>query len=120
MQRFQPINDDIANTPIKPITEIMVSRAHQVRTVSLTVRPKNSLNSQNPGSLGGLKIKLPAPVASTISSGLTLVTAITGAAIPAAVRAATVALPQAIRITAATSQVNTSGDKSEPATKSPI
>ena len=59
---------------------MIVSSAHQVRTVSLTVRPKNSLNSQKPGSLGGLKMREPAPVASTISSGLAPVAAQIGAA----------------------------------------
>ena len=99
---------------------MIVSSAHQVRTVSLTVRPKNSLNSQKPGSFGGLKMREPAPVASTISSGLAPVAAQIGAAMPPAVKAATVAEPQAVRITAATSQANTKGDKSAPATKSPI
>ena len=99
---------------------MIVSRAHHVRTVCLTVRPKNSLNSQKPGSFGGLKMSEPAPVARTISSGLAPVTAQIGAAIPPAVRAATVAEPQAVRMTAATSQARSSGDKSEPATRLPM
>ena len=54
---------------MRPMTAIIVSKAHQVRTVSLIVRPKNSLNNQKPGSFGGLKMRDPAPVAKTISSG---------------------------------------------------
>lgn len=102
------------------MTAMIVSRAHHVRTVCLTVRPKNSLNSQKPGSFGGLKMSEPAPVARTISSGLAPVTAQIGAAIPPAVRAATVAEPQAVRMTAATSQARSSGYKSEPATRLPM
>ena len=48
---------------MRPMTAIIVSKAHQVRTVSLMVSPKNSLNNQKPGSFGGLKMRDPAPVA---------------------------------------------------------
>ena len=82
-------------TPIKPATAMIVSRAHQVRMVPLILNPKNSLNNQKPGSLGGLKITLPAPTAKTISSGLTPVSGISGAIMPPAVSAATVAEPTA-------------------------
>ena len=105
---------------MRPMTAIIVSRAHHVRTVSLMVRPKNSLNNQKPGSLGGLKMSDPAPVARTINSGLAPVATAMGAAMPPAVRAATVAEPQAVRMTAATSQARKSGERSELATSSPI
>lgn len=62
----------------------------------------------------------PAPVAKTINSGLAPVAAQIGAAIPPAVKAATVAEPQAVRITAATSQANTKGDRLASATRVPI
>ncbi len=78
--------------------------------VSPMVRLKYSLNSQKPGSLTWEKITLPEPTAITISSGLTPVVAISGAAIPPAVMAATVAEPSAIRSTAAIDHAINSGD----------
>ena len=108
------------STPIKPQTAITVSTAHQVRTVCLTVKPKNSLKSQKPGSFGGEKITLPAPTANTMSSGLTPVNGINGATIPPAVNAATVAEPTAIRITDAIIQAKSNGDRFAPITSSPM
>ena len=99
---------------IIPATEIIVSKAHHVRIVPFIVKPKNSLNNQNPGSFGGLKITLPAPTANTISSGLTPVRGINGATIPPAVSAATVADPTEVLITAAINHAINNGNISEP------
>lgn len=54
-------------TPIIPATEIIVSKAHHVRIVPFIVKPKNSLNNQNPESFGGLKITLPATTSKIIA-----------------------------------------------------
>src|SRR5476649_1770304 len=96
--------------PTRPQMEMMVSRADQDLMVSMMVRLKYSLNSQKPGSLTWEKITLPEPTAITISSGLAPVVAMSGAAIPPAVMAATVAEPRAIRSTAAMAQASSSGD----------
>ena len=81
--------------------EIQVSINVQDIKVSLTLRLKNSLNIQNPASLRCEQNILPLPIASTINSGATGYCAMAGAIKPAAVSAATVALPIDTRITAA-------------------
>ena len=78
-----------------------------------TVIPKYSLISQKPPSFTCEKISEPEPVASTSNSGLTCtpLAAAIGATMPHAVVIATVAEPVARRISAATSQPNSSGDR---------
>ena len=105
---------------MRPISDMIVSTAHHVRTVCFIVRPKNSLKSQNPGSFGGEKKRDPAPVAMTISSGLAPELMHTGNAMLPAVSAATVDEPQASRMTAATSQASSSADTFALAAISPM
>src|SRR5690606_17244935 len=97
-------------TPRSPTTDTMVSMTDQERIVSRMVNPKNSLNIQNPGSLTWENMRLPAPVASTINSGLVFVDVINGSAIPAVVRPATVADPNDTRIAAAIPHTNSNGE----------
>ena len=80
------------------MTPTIVSIAVQVRKVSLILIPKYSLNIQKPVSFTWEHIKLPAPIESTISSGLTPELMTKGCTIPAAVKPATVAEPNAMRI----------------------
>ena len=88
----------------------MVSNTDQDFNVSGIDKLKYSLNIQNPGSLTCENIKLPAPVASTISSGLAPDATINGPTIPAAVRPATVADPNAILSIAAINHASISGE----------
>ncbi len=103
-----------------PITPTMVSITVQVDKVSLTERLKYSLNNQKPPSLTCDSIKLPDPMASTISSGLTPVPDTRGKTIPAAVRPATVADPMHTLMMVAISQASKSGEMLESLNSSPI
>src|SRR5699024_8020088 len=94
----------------KPTTEMTVSSNVHVEKVSFIVKPKNSLNIQNPASLTWEAITLPAPVASTINARLTSDPCIKGMTNPAVVKAATVAEPREIRKMAAIIQANKMGD----------
>ena len=96
------INELNTKTPKIPTTETILSMIDQERKVSLILRLKYSLNSQKPGSFTCENIKLPEPIASTISSGLAPVCITKGAIIPAVVSPATVAEPTHIRMIAAT------------------
>ena len=87
-----------------PDTDMIVSSNDQVRNVSFTVKPKYSLNIQNPASFTWERITLPAPIASTTSATLTSECCNNGKTIPVVEIAATVAEPNAIRNTAATIQ----------------
>jgi len=80
-----------------------------VSSVSRIVALKYSLNIQKPLSLKCENIRLPAPVARTISSGCTLLCATIGASTPAAVIPATVAEPIDARSSAATPNARMSG-----------
>src|SRR5260370_4432592 len=75
--------------------------------------PKSSLISQKPPSFTCEKISDPEPVANTRNSELTLepAAAAIGATIPHAVVMATVAEPVARRISAATNQPSSNGDR---------
>src|SRR5471032_2988213 len=97
----------------KPITEIIVSQSDHVLNVCPTVMPKYSLTSQKPPSFTCEKISEPQPVASTSNSALTAPfdAAAIGATMPHAVVMATVADPVASRISAATNQPSSNGDK---------
>src|SRR5471032_3264302 len=97
----------------KPITEIIVSQSDHVLNVCPTVMPKYSLTSQKPPSFTCEKISEPHPVASTSNSALTAPfdAAAMGATMPHAVVMATVAEPVARRISAATNQPSSNGDK---------
>ncbi len=72
---------------------------------------KYSLNIQKPISLKCENIRLPAPVAITMSSGETPVPAIKGRVNHAAVMQETVAEPIEKRISAAILHVNNNGDR---------
>lgn len=85
-----------------PETEIIVSNNDHVKNVSFTVKPKYSLNIQNPASFTWDKITLPAPIASTTNATFTSDDCNNGKTIPVVEIAATVAEPNAIRSTAAT------------------
>ena len=89
--------------------EIIDSMIVQDNKVCLSERLKNSLNIQKPESLMCEPKTLPAPTASTMSSGLTLPT-INGETIPAAVIPATVAEPMVILSKAVMTQANKIGD----------
>src|SRR5512138_2352837 len=82
-----------------------------VLIVSLMLRLKYSLTSQNPPSFTWASIRLPDPIARTISSGLTPELETRGSTMPAVVMPATVAEPtQTLRIVAI-SQPRNSGDR---------
>ena len=89
--------------------EIIDSMIVQDSRVCLSERLKNSLNIQKPESLMCEPKTLPAPTASTISSGLTP-PVIKGETIPAAVMPATVADPIVILNNAVITQANRIGD----------
>ena len=57
------------STPIRPVTETIVSIIVQVRKVCRMVKLKYSLNNQKPPSFTCENIRLPAPIDSTINSG---------------------------------------------------
>ena len=92
-----------------PMTPTRVSITVHVDRVSLTERLKYSLKSQNPPSFTWDSIKLPDPMARTMSSGCTLVPETRGRTMPAAVRPATVAEPMLTRSMVAISHPNTKG-----------
>lgn len=89
--------------------EIIDSMIVQDKRVCLSERLKNSLNIQKPESLMCEPKTLPAPTASTMSSGLTAPT-INGDTMPAAVIPATVAEPIVILNNAVITQANKIGD----------
>jgi len=89
--------------------ETIVSIIVQEDRVSLMVRLKYSLNIQKPPSLTCENMRLPEPIASTISSGLTSDIERKDNMIPEAVSPATVADPTHTRMMAAMSQASTSG-----------
>ena len=93
-----------------PATEIMVSSKVHVANVSFMLRPKYSLNIQNPASFTWEAIKLPEPVASRTRARLASVCPNKGITRPAVVRAATVADPKEIRNMAAIIQASKIGD----------
>src|SRR5450830_1897687 len=110
--RIDQITVDSARVNSKASTEMSVSHTVQVLKVCGTVMLKYSLTSQKPPSLTCDRISEPAPVASTISSGRVPPTDITiGATMPQAVVIATVAEPVATRISAATNQPSSKGDR---------
>src|SRR5215472_7270975 len=80
----------------------MLSMMVQVAKVCRMVRLKYSLNNQKPPSLICEKVMLPAPTASTISSGGVPECWKRGSSIPTAVSAATVEEPVQMRMSAAT------------------
>ena len=82
-----------AKTPISPLIPIEVSITLHVFNVSLILRLKYSLKSQNPPSFTCPNIRLPEPIASTISSGFTAPPVTSGRTMPAVVMPATVAEP---------------------------
>src|SRR5690606_27419832 len=98
------------NTPSNPTTDTTLSISDQDKMVSRMLRPKYSLNIQNPVSLTCENISEPAPVANTINSALVFAAPISGKAIPAAINPATVAEPNATRIMAAITHTRTNGD----------
>lgn len=108
------MNISIVKTPNRPITPTVVSMTVQLFKVSLTERLKYSLNSQKPLSFTWDNIKLPDPIANTISSGLTPAPCIRGKTIPAAVKPATVAEPTQTLITVAINQAKTKGEIEDP------
>ena len=89
--------------------EIIDSMIVQDNRVCLSERLKNSLNIQKPESFMCDPKTLPAPTASTMSSGLT-VPVISGDTMPAAVIPATVADPMVILSKAVMTQANKIGD----------
>src|SRR5699024_3167222 len=89
------------NTITKPTIEDVDNKRLQVVNVSLIVILKYSLNNQNDASFTCVIVLLPAAVARTINTGLTLNVGIKGPTIPAAVIADTPPCPVAIRISAA-------------------
>lgn len=97
----------------RPLTDMIVSRSVHVSTVSLMDNPKYSLNIQNPASFTCDAMTLPAPVARTTNAKFTSDASSNGITIPVVEIAATVADPNAILSTAATSQANRIGEKSE-------
>ena len=92
-------------TPMSPTKEIIDSMMVHDNKVCWSERLKNSLNIQKPESLMCDPKTLPAPTASTISSGLTP-PMIKGDTIPAAVIPATVAEPIVILKKAVITQAN--------------
>lgn len=103
------ISKSKSKTPKRPTTATIVSMIVQDRKVSLRLRLKYSLKSQNPESFTWDNTKLPAPIERAIRFGSTEVVLNKGRTIPAAVRPATVAEPTATRITAAINQPNING-----------
>ena len=63
------INELNTKTPKIPTTETILSMIDHERKVSFILKLKYSLNNQNPGSFTCENIKLPEPIANTISSG---------------------------------------------------
>ena len=88
------------NTITKPTIEDVNNKRPQVLNVSLIVILKYSLNNQNDASFTCVIVLLPAAVARTINTGLTLNVGIKGPTIQAAVIADTTPCPVAIRISA--------------------
>src|SRR5690606_20621364 len=74
------------STPSSPTTETMLSISDQDKMVSRMLRPKYSLNIQNPVSLTWENINEPAPVAKTINSAFVSDAPINGKAMPAAIK----------------------------------
>src|SRR3546814_9625265 len=74
------------STPNSPATDTILSISDHDMIVSRILRPKYSLNIQNPVSLTWENIKEHAPVARTINSALVSVVPINGNAIPAAIK----------------------------------
>lgn len=99
---------------IIPDTEIIVSNIDHVKKVSLTVKPKYSLNIQKPASFTCDKMTLPAPIASTTSATFASECCSKGSTIPVVDIAATVAEPNDILNTAATIHASKIGDIVEP------
>src|SRR5690606_36864736 len=98
-----------SSTPARPTTEMVDSITVHERKVWAMDRPKNSLNIQKAESLTWEPNTLPAPTASTISSGDTPVLSTSGPTTPAAVITATVEEPIITRSSAVASQANSSG-----------
>ncbi|MNV56392.1 hypothetical protein D3C71_1486720 [compost metagenome] len=90
--------------------ETIASMIDHENNVSFTLRPKYSLNSQNPASLTWENIRLPAPIANTIRLGSAFPPVTIGSRTPAAVKAATVAEPTQPLITAVINQANSKGE----------
>ena len=90
---------------------MMVSMTVHDKKVCFKLRLKNSLNIQNPESLICEPNTLPAPTASTISSGEAPLAASSGDTTPAAVMAATLAEPIVTLSRAVTSHANNKGGK---------
>src|SRR5690606_26176601 len=105
----QPTKKSSSSTPASPTIEMVVSITVQEANVCFMDRLKNSLNIQNAESLTWEPNTLPAPTASTISSGEAPVVAIRGPTMPAAVITATVAEPIITRSSAVASQAKISG-----------
>src|SRR5690606_35159305 len=104
-----PTTCSSSSTPPRPTIEIVVSITVHDANVCFIDRLKNSLNIQNAESLTCEPNTLPAPTASTISSGDAPVVAISGPTMPAAVITATVAEPIITRSSAVASQAKISG-----------
>ena len=102
-----------AITPINPDMPIDVSMTLHVFRVSLILRLKYSLKSQNPPSFTCPNIRLPAPIANTINSGLTDPPVTNGRTMPAVVIPATVAEPTQNRRTVAISHPRNRGERED-------
>ena len=98
-----------SKTPINPKMDMTISIIVQDKNVCFSDKLKNSLNIQNPESFICEPKTLPAPTASTISSGDTVPVATSGDTTPAAVIPATVAEPIVTRNRAVTIQANKRG-----------
>ena len=96
--------------PAKPETAIIVSIILHDMSVSLIDKLKYSLNNQKPPSFTCEKIILPEPVAKTKRTGFMELVMNIGARIPAVVMAATVAEPNAMRMSAAIPQQRMMGE----------
>lgn len=94
-----------------PVTEMIVSSTVQIFNVCFTFKSKYSLNIQNPASLTCDAASEPAPIASAINTGLTLIECINGVTSPAAVIPATVAEPNETRKITAINQAKMIGDR---------
>ena len=97
------------NTPIKPITDTILSMIVQDKNVSFIETLKYSLNIQKPVSFTCEQKMLPEPMARIMRLGSACMCDIRGAIMPAAVKPATVAEPRHKRIIAAINQPKTKG-----------
>ena len=98
----------------KPTIDKIDSNKVHVKNVSFMVKPKYSLNIQNPASFTCEQKMLPAPIAKTTNEMFTSDDCNNGKIIPTDEIAATVVEPNAVRNNAAASHARISGDISVP------